>query len=86
MPPGEEQKVIRFLMRIVRTLSVGLLWMLLQVVGGIMTGYAFIEDRFTWKNGVYYVAFLLSLGALIYYYYKLWRNMDSEHFQDPPEP
>jgi hypothetical protein len=53
---------------------VGLLWMLLQVVAGIMPGYAFTDNGFTWRNAVYYLGFLLSLGLLIYYYYRLWRK------------
>jgi hypothetical protein len=62
--------------RIVRTLSAGLLWMLLNVVGGIMPGYAFIEGHLRWANVLYYLGFLISLAVLIYYYYRLRRKMD----------
>jgi hypothetical protein len=78
MPSGIEPEVTKFMWRIVRTLSAGLLWMLLQVVAGIMPGYAFIEDRLTWWNAGYYLFFLLSLGLLIYYFYRLWRHEDSD--------
>jgi ABC-type glycerol-3-phosphate transport system permease component len=64
--------VTKYFRRIVRTLTAGLVWMVLQVLGGIMPGYAFVEDRFTWMNALYYLFFLLSLGVLLYYFYRLW--------------
>jgi hypothetical protein len=78
MPSGIEPEVTKFMWRIVRTLSTGLLWMLLQVVAGIMPGYAFVEGRLTWWNVGYYLFFLISLGALIYYFYRLWRHEDAD--------
>ena len=74
MPSDIEPEVTRFLWRIVRTLTAGLAWMLLQVIAGIMPGYAFTDNGFSWKNVLYYILLLLSLGALLYYYYKLWRK------------
>ena len=78
MPSGIEPEVTKFMWRIVRTLSAGLLWMLLQVVAGIMPGYAFVEGRFTWGNALYYLFLLISLGVLIYYFYRLWRHEASD--------
>ena len=77
MASETEPDIVKFMWRIVRTLTAGVVWMLLQVSCGIRTGFAFVEGRFTWANGLYYLGFLISLGALVYYYYRLWRNMDA---------
>ncbi len=74
MSSGMEPDVRAFLLRILRTLTAGLVWMLLQVVFGIMPGYAFTDNGYTWKNGVYYAGCLVSLAALLYYLYRLWRK------------
>jgi ABC-type glycerol-3-phosphate transport system permease component len=74
MPSETDPDVTRYFKRILLTLTAGLIWMLLQVLSGIMTGYAFTENGFTWRNGVYYLGCLLSLGALIYYLYRIWRK------------
>jgi hypothetical protein len=74
MPLGIEPEVTRYLSRIVRTLVAGLCWMLLQVIAGVRTGYAFADDGFTWKNGLYYVGGLASLVGLLYYYYRIWKK------------
>lgn len=82
MPSGIEPEMVKFMLRIVRTLSMSLLWMLVQVVAGIMPGYAFVEGRFTWQNGLYYLFFLTSLSGLIVYLYRQWRHTESG---DPPD-
>lgn len=74
MPLGIEPEVTRYMWRIVRTLVAGLLWMLLQVIAGVKTGYAFTDEGLTWKNIAYYVGGLASLAALLYYYYRLWKK------------
>ena len=86
MPTEAEPSIIRYLKRILRTIMSGLAWMLLQVIAGIMPGYAFLDNGFTWKNGAYYVGFLLSTGVLVYYLYRLWRKplFDDEDNQPPP--
>ena len=69
-----DPEVTKYFSRIVRTLTAGLIWMVLQVLAGIMPGYAFTDNGFTWKNGAYYLGFLLSLGLLLYYLYRIWRK------------
>lgn len=74
MPLGIEPEVTRYMWRIVRTLVAGLLWMLLQVIAGVRTGYAFADDGLTWKNILYYAGGLVSLLGLLYYYYRIWKK------------
>jgi hypothetical protein len=74
MPSGIEPEVTKFMWRIIRTLVAGLIWMLIQVIAGIRTGYAFADNGLSWKNILYYCGAILSFAALLYYYYKLWRG------------
>ncbi len=74
MPYGMEKEVRQFFRRIVWTIFAGLVWMVLQDIFGIMLGYAFTDNGYSWKNTVYYVGFGLSLGGLIYLYYKMWKG------------
>ena len=51
----------------------GLLWMLTVSTAGLYFKWAFIEDGLHWQNTVFYAFFVLSFGALIWYYYKIWK-------------
>ncbi|MCU0337540.1 MAG: hypothetical protein MUF12_06720 [Sediminibacterium sp.] len=70
MEPGVQE----FLLRIVRTLSLGLLCLALNSTFGIMYGYAFVEGSWGWANFAYYAFFFLSFGWLYWYLRKLWKN------------
>ena len=70
MEPG----VREYLLRIVNTLSFGLLWMAINTTAGIMYQLAFIEDKLQMKNVIFYLWFLLSLAALLFYIIRLWRK------------
>jgi hypothetical protein len=67
-----EPAVKAYLIRIVRTLSLGLLWMVLNSTFGIMYNYAFVESKLKTGNIIFYVFFLLSLAAYLRYVIKLW--------------
>ena len=70
---GMEDETRDFLIRIVQTVSIVLLWMMVNVFAGIYKGYAFFEDSPDWKNYVYYVFFLASLFALIIHLKRKWK-------------
>lgn len=63
-----------FLKRVMQTVSVGLLFLLLHMTIGIYFNWAFFEGDIRIGNIIYYIIFILSLAALIYYYYKLWKG------------
>lgn len=67
-----EPEVKEFLRRIIMTLSLGLLWMLINSTAGIMYGYAFFDNGLRVGNILFYIWFLASLAVLIWYMYKLW--------------
>jgi hypothetical protein len=60
-----ENETKDFLVLIVNTISLVLLWMMINVFIGIYFGFAFFEGSPNWKNMVYYVCFLASLILLL---------------------
>ncbi|MFN3667456.1 MAG: hypothetical protein ACK4S0_14930 [Sediminibacterium sp.] len=70
MEPG----IRKYLIRIINTLSLGLLWLALNSTAGIMYGYAFVEGQIKLGNILFYIWFLLSLTAYLWYVIRLWRK------------
>ena len=70
---GMEDDTKAFLVRIMQTVSIVLVWMMVNVFIGIYKNYAFFEDRPDWKNYLYYVFFLASLTALIIHLKRKWK-------------
>lgn len=62
-----------FLVKIMQTVSIVLLWMMVNVFVGIYKGYAFFEDHPNWTNYLYYVFFLISLSLLFIHLKRKWR-------------
>jgi ABC-type uncharacterized transport system permease subunit len=69
-----EPEIRAFLIRIVQTISMGILWLLLNMTFGIYFSLAFFEGHPTIGNYIYYVFFLISLAALIFYFIKKWKH------------
>jgi hypothetical protein len=69
-----EPDIRAFLMRIVQTISMGLLWMLLNATIGIEFKFAFWGDRPAWAHCIYYIFFLVSLAYLLLYFRKKWKD------------
>jgi ABC-type glycerol-3-phosphate transport system permease component len=70
---GMEDDTREFLVRIVNTISIVLLWMMTCVFFGIFLGYGFFEDFPDWKNIVFYISFLVSLFFLIRHLMRKWK-------------
>lgn len=62
-----------FLVLIVQTISVILIWMIANVLVGIYMGYGFFETSPRWPNYLYYLCLLVSLAFLIKYLIKKWK-------------
>jgi hypothetical protein len=71
---GMEPEIKEFLLRIVQTISMGLLWLLVNMSIGIYFGFAFFEDKPSTGNYIYYFFFLVSLSLLIFYFIKKWKG------------
>ena len=78
-----EPKVIIYLKRIVKTISMALLWMVINAKIGILNNYAFIEEKVKTGNIIFYIWFIISLALLLYYLYKLWK--DDLNFEEEDE-
>ena len=70
---GMEDDTRAFLVRIMQTVSIVLLWMMVNVFIGIYKNYAFFEDRPDWTNYVYYAFLLISLIVLIIHLKRKWK-------------
>lgn len=68
-----EDETRAFLIRILNTVSIVLLWMMVNVFIGIYKGFAFFEERARWTNYVYYIFLLASLIALIIHLKRKWK-------------
>ena len=70
---GMEDETREFLVRILNTVSLVLLWMIANVFIGIYKGFAFFEHSPAWPNYVYYAFLLISFGALFLYLKRKWK-------------
>lgn len=69
-----EDDVKEFLIKIMQSISMGLVWLLTNMSVGIYYGFAFFEGRPTIGNYIYYTVFTISLIALIVYLQKKWKG------------
>jgi hypothetical protein len=74
MPQGMEPDARKYLFKVLNSLCYGLLWLILNVLSGLYWGYGIIEKRLSVSNILFFTWFVLSLAALLYYYYRLWRK------------
>lgn len=71
---GMEDDTRQYLLLIVNTISIVLLWMMACVFFGIFLGYGFFEDRPDWKNILFYIFFLGTMGFLVRYLVRKWKK------------
>ena len=75
-----EPEVREFLIKIVQSISMGMVWLLINMTIGIYFGFAFFEGRPTLGNCLYYIAFLGSLLLLILYLRKKWKGWEEINY------
>ena len=68
MEPGVRQ----YLIRILNTLSVGVLWMAINSTLGIMYDFAFVHDKISTGNILFYIWFISSLTVFLWWVIRLW--------------
>ena len=69
-----EPDVREFLVRIVQSLSMAMVWLLVNMTLGIYFELGFFENTPTLWNYIFYVWFLASLVLLILYFRKKWKG------------
>jgi len=72
MPQGMEPDVRKYLFKVLNSLCYGLLWLALNVLGGLYWGYGTINGKLSVGNILFFSWFILSLIALLYSYYRMW--------------
>ena len=70
---GMEDETREFLVRILNTIAIVLIWMMANVFIGIYLGFAFFDDKPNWKNYIYYVFLIASLVFLIIHLKRKWK-------------
>jgi hypothetical protein len=70
-----EPDVRKFLAAIVQTMSMTVLWMLLNTVFGIKMGLLFLDEEITIWHGVYYLCLIASFIWLVIYIRKKWKDV-----------
>jgi len=69
-----EPEARAFLLLIVQTISMAMLWMLVNMTAGIYFNLAFFEGSPSLLNIVYYIFFLITFTLLILYFKKKWKG------------
>ena len=74
MEQGWDPEVKRYFLKILNTISMGLIWMIAAATAGLYFGLAIPEGKIRLGNIIYYAAFLGSLALLLRYFFKIWRK------------
>ena len=67
-----EPEVRAYLIRIVNTLALGILWMVLNSTAGIMYDLAFIHDKISLGNILFYIWLITSFIFLVRHFIRMW--------------
>lgn len=62
-----------FLVRIVQTISLVMVWMLVNVYIGIYKDYAFFENHANWTNYLFYAFSIVTLVLLLVHLRRKWK-------------
>ena len=62
---GMEDDTRAFLVLIINTIALILIWMIANVLVGIYMGYAFFEGSPGWKNILYYICTVITLILIV---------------------
>jgi membrane protease YdiL (CAAX protease family) len=73
---GMDAEVKVYFRKIMKSFSVGLLWLMLSVTMGLFLKFGHLQNGWRWENYIFYGFLLLSLLALIRYFYNVWRKKD----------
>ncbi len=65
---------IKYIKQLLKTITVVIVWMTINIKFGIMENYAFPDDGFKTYHYIFYIWFLLSLIGIVWYLIKLWNK------------
>lgn len=74
MEQGWDPEVKKFFLKIINSISLGLLWMMSAVAGGLYFKLAYRTDISVAYVILYYIFFSGTLFLLVWYLYRLWKE------------
>jgi hypothetical protein len=69
-----EPELKLFFSKIIRSLSMGILWLLINMTLGIFFDFGFIHSGISLANILFYIFMLVTLYGLIWYLLKVWKE------------
>ncbi|HMG81971.1 MAG TPA: hypothetical protein VK559_02970 [Ferruginibacter sp.] len=69
-----EPDVKEFLVRIMQTISMSVVWLLVNMTLGIYFNFAFFDTMPSIWNYLFYLWFIISFGLLLYYFHTKWKG------------
>ena len=75
MEQGWDPDVKRLFLKVLNSITMGLIWILAFAIAGIYFHLAYTEPgKPVFYSVLYYFALVITLLLLIRYYYRLWRD------------
>lgn len=74
MEQGWDPEVKKYFVKILNSISIGLLWLMAMVTAGLYFQLGYRTNRPAFFNVLFYFVLLVSLFFLIRYYYKTWKK------------
>ena len=69
-----EPEASAFLKRVANSLAIGFAWLAINATAAIKGDNAFIGERITLGNIIFYVWFIISIVIVVIVYKKIWRD------------
>ncbi|WP_143308611.1 hypothetical protein [Chitinophaga vietnamensis] len=77
-PPEQRNNIdmdlVMFFIKIIRTIFLGLIWMLINIFLGLYLGFGVPEESTPGRMIFFYTWFTISLGAYLYLVWRMWRK------------
>ncbi|HRN58075.1 MAG TPA: hypothetical protein PLL71_16570 [Agriterribacter sp.] len=74
MNSGIDPELKRILTKILRVIVAIIVWSVITIFFGLYLEWALVRGSFNTFNTMFYAWFVISFTALIYYFYRLWRE------------
>ncbi|WP_291908428.1 hypothetical protein [Chitinophaga sp. CB10] len=74
--PPFDLELLMYFIKIIRTVFVGLFWMLVNIFLGLYLGFAVPEESTPGRLIFFYAWLIFSLTLFIYYIWKMWRKKE----------
>lgn len=68
-----DPEVMKYFRKIIKSFSIGLLWLFVVVTAGLYFGLGVIDYALHWYNLMFYLFFVASLFWLLRFYYRVWK-------------